>query len=185
MVIYYESNTTDELYHHGIKGMRWGVRRYQNKDGSLTANGKKHRSLGQVVKDYRTKKKRKAALEKARQTKAANKEAAEKRKKAIESGRLSPKKMTDQELKTRMERLRLEQDYTDLINKTSKSATTRGKHFVDKFLDSAIDKIADNAAADIVAQGVKVFTAKGANKVINTVLNTEGTDYVFANNKKK
>ena len=30
-----------ELYHHGVKGMRWGVRRYQNKDGSLTAKGKK------------------------------------------------------------------------------------------------------------------------------------------------
>lgn len=29
-----------ELYHHGIKGMKWGVRRYQNKDGSLTAAGK-------------------------------------------------------------------------------------------------------------------------------------------------
>lgn len=30
-----------ELYHHGIKGMRWGVRRYQNSDGSLTTAGKK------------------------------------------------------------------------------------------------------------------------------------------------
>ena len=29
-----------ELYHHGIKGMKWGVRRYQNKDGSLTPAGK-------------------------------------------------------------------------------------------------------------------------------------------------
>lgn len=29
-----------ELYHWGIKGMRWGIRRYQNKDGSLTAEGK-------------------------------------------------------------------------------------------------------------------------------------------------
>lgn len=30
-----------ELYHHGIKGQRWGVRRYQNKDGSLTPAGRK------------------------------------------------------------------------------------------------------------------------------------------------
>ena len=29
-----------ELYHHGIKGQKWGVRRYQNKDGSLTSEGK-------------------------------------------------------------------------------------------------------------------------------------------------
>ena len=30
-----------ELYHHGVKGQKWGVRRYQNSDGSLTAAGKR------------------------------------------------------------------------------------------------------------------------------------------------
>lgn len=32
----------ESLQHHGIKGQRWGIRRYQNPDGTLTAEGKKH-----------------------------------------------------------------------------------------------------------------------------------------------
>lgn len=41
---------SDELYHWGIKGMKWGVRRYQNKDGTLTSEGKKH--YAQDHEDY-------------------------------------------------------------------------------------------------------------------------------------
>ena len=34
----------NELYHHGILGQRWGVRRFQNKDGSLTEAGRKRKN---------------------------------------------------------------------------------------------------------------------------------------------
>lgn len=40
-----------EIYHHGIKGMRWGVRRYQNKDGSLTSSGKKRYNSDDTIKN--------------------------------------------------------------------------------------------------------------------------------------
>ena len=37
----YRSPYPNELYHHGIKGQKWGIRRFQNPDGTLTAAGKK------------------------------------------------------------------------------------------------------------------------------------------------
>ena len=44
MVTKMEYYRTNELYHHGIKGQRWGIRRFQNEDGSYTAAGKKRRA---------------------------------------------------------------------------------------------------------------------------------------------
>lgn len=45
----------NELYHHGIKGQKWGIRRYQNPDGSLTDEGRKRASLrNRISKNIKT-----------------------------------------------------------------------------------------------------------------------------------
>lgn len=58
---YYISN--NELYHFGIKGQKWGIRRYQNPDGTLTEAGKrrktKEESLSDDEKRFRELKKKK------------------------------------------------------------------------------------------------------------------------------
>ena len=64
---YYDDTYDDYVAHHGILGMKWGVRRYQNKDGSLTPKGKARYKLGkngELVKlTHKEKKARKKQLE--------------------------------------------------------------------------------------------------------------------------
>ena len=44
-------NYSNELYHHGVKGQKWGVRRYQNSDGSLTSEGIKRQEINEKIRD--------------------------------------------------------------------------------------------------------------------------------------
>lgn len=69
-----------ELYHYGVKGMKWGVRRYQNKDGSLTPEGKE----------------RYAALAKAKKNGIIKDETI---RKAVESGEVSLKINREKQLR--------------------------------------------------------------------------------------
>ena len=69
----------NELYHHGIKGQKWGVRRYQNPDGSLTNAG---------VKRYGKNSKKYGMVYDYKHQRAYNK-----MKKGVEKGELSKKQM--------------------------------------------------------------------------------------------
>ena len=167
-----------ELYHAGVKGMKWGQRLYQNKDGSLTPLGR-----------HRYNKQKNAAIKKRQATLAAKKKAAEdeaaakeKRAKDIESGRISAKKMTAEELNRRIERLNLEKTYNEALNARRTSTNQRAERFLNKFVDTTLDKVAENVTADLVAQAIKVIAAKGVNKA----LESKGfAPDVHTNNKKK
>lgn len=97
----WEYNYTDELYHHGVKGMKWGVRRTKAQLGHKVSRGLK-----------RTKKRFVDAVQ-ARRAQSAAKSAAKK-----EAAR-SPKDMSDNELREKRNRLQLERDVLDLQRQIS------------------------------------------------------------------
>lgn len=166
----------NELMHHGIRGQKWGVRRYQNPDGSLTTAGQKRRSLGETIHNYKVKRQRKKNLEKARIARAEKQKKEAERKKLLDAGLLPAKKMTDDELRAKIERINLEKSYKEATR--NNQSYSRGKRFVNKLLDATVDKVAEQATADIIAQTVKVFEAKVTNQALKG-------EVVFTNNKRK
>lgn len=106
-----------ELVHHGIPGMKWGVRRYQNRDGSLTAAGKKRQKT--VTVDEKK-------IDKRKPTKL--------------------KDLSDTELREKINRMELEKRYRDLSQSTEgRSALNRGKRFVADVVENSARNIGTQA----------------------------------------
>ena len=111
----------NELMHHGILGMKWGVRRYQNKDGSLTSVGKRRVQMGEIGKTSDS---------------AVSSASSHKR---------SVKEMSDSELRDKISRLELEKRYKDLSKSSEQAKTSKGRAFVMDVLEKSGKNIATQA----------------------------------------
>ena len=150
--------SSNELIHHGIKGMRWGVRRYQNKDGSLTKAGRK--KMAKLDKEY---------SKLMGQNRNRNRNA--------ESPNTRLSKMTDDEIRARINRINLERDYLDLINnQDSINKQSEGKGFIKTVRSDVLKPV----AIDLGRQALK----SGGVKVLNSLVKNPELK-LYTNNKKK
>lgn len=166
-------NDADSLTHYGIRGQKWGVRRYQNKDGSLTAAGKKRMYKEQFDsegKDPGEKKKYVAdanrwVTEDITNTRdvvneastAANKlknlnDTASRRSLEKRKSQMNLDKMSDKEMRDRINRELLERQYRDVF--TPKN-TSKGKEYLDTVLDYAGPILGVTASALTIAVSIR------------------------------
>lgn len=153
----------NELMHWGIKGMKWGVRRYQNKDGSLTPAGKKRydkemAKLKEEEKIAKNKLKTQAKLNKLdekRKEVEALKSGKPIAKKTPQSSKPSVKDMSDEELRQTVNRLLMEQQYAKL----NPQQVSAGQKFVKKVMNDVVapaaTEVGKNVLKDAMTKAVK------------------------------
>ena len=145
-------NYTTELWHHGIMGMKWGIRRYQNPDGTLTIAGKirygnKNRLEASVNKKAAKLQRKYNDLtgKSIRQNNAAkDKTKEEARKKDSKSKSIS--EMSSEELQAAINRINLEKIYLQAMESVNPRKVNLGQKFIYSFKDQAVNSISKGAA---------------------------------------
>lgn len=133
------------LQHWGIKGMKWGVRRYQNKDGTLTALGRKReREMNDKLK---------SANKELKALRAENEQL--KKHTSANSRRIS--ELSDDELRQRINRLNMEKQYADIYKQVNPTVDKPhpGKAFAKKILSETIVPAAVNVGKSALEKSLK------------------------------
>lgn len=140
-----------DLRHHGIKGQKWGVRRFQNGDGSLTAAGRKRYGTDDL-KDSLDKLNKADSLINTAKKYQSEKDRKDHNNKVNNKIKSDLSKMSDKELQQVVNRLNLEERYTQVMKSREKDA---GESAAMKWLNVAGTVVTVSASAMAMAIQIK------------------------------
>lgn len=143
----------NELYHHGTKGMKWGRRLYQNKDGSLTALGRlRYGKNG----------------EKLTKSSGSSDSSESSRSSTSSSGSSSStlprkaKRLSDDDLNSALKRLRAESEYNRLMNEVNPETVSKGRQIAGNVMKRVVLPAAENVGRQIVTAAFTSAVSKSS-----------------------